>query len=636
MRLSLAIVKRIVPERAVFGLCRLRGRVDVFPFGFALLSVLFQAGSGFAAVPGPLEFESLTHAAYRFNGFVGNRIQANIQNWLIPAPDANPGMITMFHSRDRKPVLDLVPWAGEFAGKYLVSAIQTLRMTSSSDLRQVVTKVIADLISSQAADGYLGPFPRDARLTTEQDLWGHYHCMLALLMWHETTGDVEALEACKRAADLICSTFLNSGLRVIDVGSPEASTAIIHSMGTLHRLTGELRYLELMGEIEKDWEKSGDYLQTDPIGTDFFRTAKPKLEKLHALRGLLELYRITGKTAYRQALTNHWWSILESDRRTSGVSQSEQESTANPTGLASVETCGTAAWIALTIDTLQATGDSRIADELERTTYNTVAGAQHPSGRWWTSHTPLNGARESSARSNSSQARPGMPELNCCSVSGPQSLGMLSEWAVMKTAGGFVVNYLGPGMFQGKLDNGTPVAIELKTEYPLSGRIEIRVEPLIPRRFSLKIRIPEWSRTATVQINRASAQNVAPGQYWELSRRWRERDLVTLSLDMSVRGVPGPRATAGELSLRRGPLLLAYDQKHNSADAHEIPKIDPWRIEDSRTMIVQSKENSSVLGPWILLDVSASLGKTIRLCDFASAGAYGTYYRSLLRTQSKN
>ena len=64
---------------------------------------------------------------FEFGGVFGERVKADVENWLIPAPKANPGMVDMFYMRDRKPVPDLVPWAGEFVGKYLISAIQALR-----------------------------------------------------------------------------------------------------------------------------------------------------------------------------------------------------------------------------------------------------------------------------------------------------------------------------------------------------------------------------------------------------------------------------------------------------------------------------------------------------------------------------
>ena len=76
-----------------------------------------------------LVYEKPSKPRFLFAGPMGERIKANLDNWLLTAPLANPGMIEMFRLRDRKPKPELVPWAGEFVGKYLVSAIQARRMT---------------------------------------------------------------------------------------------------------------------------------------------------------------------------------------------------------------------------------------------------------------------------------------------------------------------------------------------------------------------------------------------------------------------------------------------------------------------------------------------------------------------------
>jgi hypothetical protein len=43
-------------------------------------------------------------------------------------------MLEMFRQRDRKHSHDLVPWAGEFAGKYLTHAVQVWRLTRDAEM----------------------------------------------------------------------------------------------------------------------------------------------------------------------------------------------------------------------------------------------------------------------------------------------------------------------------------------------------------------------------------------------------------------------------------------------------------------------------------------------------------------------
>src|SRR5690349_17961310 len=63
------------------------------------------------------------------HGITADYLQAVTRQWLLTAPDANPAMLEMFRDRDRQPLRSLEPWAGEFAGKYLLSAVQVFRVT---------------------------------------------------------------------------------------------------------------------------------------------------------------------------------------------------------------------------------------------------------------------------------------------------------------------------------------------------------------------------------------------------------------------------------------------------------------------------------------------------------------------------
>src|SRR5262245_54630586 len=75
---------------------------------------------GCARIPGTI---------FQMRGRVQQYLSGVTSQWLKVAPSSNPAMIEMFRDRDRHPLRDLVPWAGEFAGKYLVSAAQVWRVT---------------------------------------------------------------------------------------------------------------------------------------------------------------------------------------------------------------------------------------------------------------------------------------------------------------------------------------------------------------------------------------------------------------------------------------------------------------------------------------------------------------------------
>jgi len=608
------------------------GRALSSSLGLALVFTLFLTPSSLAQpIPerGRLEFDSLPHAHFKFTGPIGERVQANMDNWLLRAPQANPGMLEMFRVRDRRPAPQLVPWAGEFVGKYLISAVQTLRMTDNPRLFQQVSNVVHAFIATQAGDGYLGPFPKDIRLLKNWDLWGHYHALQALALWHQHIGDPAALAAARRAADLVCKTYLDTARRVFDAGDSEMNMAILTGMAMMYRLTGEPRYLRMAREVEKDWERAGDYLRAGLDGREYFQGPKPRWESLHDLQGLVELWRITGEAKYRDAFIHHWRSIRRWDRRNTGAFSSGEQATGNPFAPTAIETCCTVAWMALTIDYLKLTADPLAADELELSTLNGGLGAQHPSGRWWTYNTPMDGTREASAHTIVFQSRAGTPELNCCSVNAPRVLGALSEWAVMTAGDGLVVNSYLPGEFTAKLRDRA-IALKLDQDYPQANEQRIVVTKSSSREWTLCLRIPQWSKQTVVKVNFKGAPATAKaGTNLEIRRQWKADDEVTLQFDFSLRAVAGANETAGKVSLYRGPLLLAYDQTVNDFDADKIPPVNLSRLNEGRMVIPAQGRSALAFPAWLQVELPNGR-RSLQLVDFANAGRNGTHYRSWL------
>src|SRR3954471_8626995 len=180
-------------------------------------------------------------------GVVGERVRAVTQNCLLRAPDDNPAMLAMFADRDKQPYRDLLPWSGEFAGKYLTGATQVLRLTNDPALRKYLEQFVPKLIALQADDGYLGPFPKDFRLTGKAPnvgggatwaAWARYLVLLGLPTWHELPGEEKALQCPRRIGDLLCDKFQGPQKRVVDTGSAEMNQAVTHSLALLHARTG--------------------------------------------------------------------------------------------------------------------------------------------------------------------------------------------------------------------------------------------------------------------------------------------------------------------------------------------------------------------------------------------------------------
>lgn len=592
------------------------------------------------------------------DGLIQEYLTCVTEQWLLVAPRANPGMLEMFRDRDASPLRQMVPWAGEFAGKYLTAAVQVLRVTGDPRLRAWLDTFVGILTGFQDTDGYLGPWSQGHHLTNTNaagaptwDTWGHYHVMMGLMLWHEEAGDDRALKSAIRIADLLCRTYLgNQEPRLVDTGSTEMNLAPAHALCLLYRKTEDARYLRMAQQIVEEFGAqskngkplAGDYLAQALAGKAFYETPKPRWESLHPIMALAELHRITGEDRYRRAFKHLWWSIAEFDRHNNGGFSSGEQATGNPYHLAPIETCCTIAWTALSVEMLKLTGDAIVADELELTLFNSILGMHTITGRWATYNTPMNGIRRASAHTIVFQAREGTPELNCCSVNAPRGFGMLSEWALMRDADGLVLNYYGPATLEADLAPDLSVTLVQETAYPLDGAVTLRVQPSRPAPFALKLRIPHWSAETQVTLNGAPVPGVRSGRYLTIDREWRAGDTLSLVFDMGLRVWPGERTCEGMASIYRGPLLLAYDHRYNLDLAGEEPVIrdvehwDPVTCMldvpplDTETLSARPARWDDWLPPLLLLACEAEDGRTVHLCDFASAGAVGTPYRSWL------
>jgi DUF1680 family protein len=505
-------------------------------------------------------------AATRFelHGVVEEYLGAVTRNWLLKMPDTNPAVLEMMRDRDKTPHRDLLPWSGEFAGKYLTGAVQVLRVTHDPRLKAYLTAYVAKLIALQAEDGYLGPFPADNRLEGKGgtwDVWGHYHVLLGLLLWQEETGDNAALNAAVRIGDLMCRKFLHTGKRVVDTGSAEMNLSAVHGLCLLYKSTQTPAYLDLAKQILNEFQdkNAGDYLRVALAGKEYYQGPKPRWESLHAIQGMAELYFLTGDESCRKAFEQIWWSIAKLDRHNNGGFSSGEQAQGDPYHPGAIETCCTVAWMAMSVDMLRLTGSSVVADELELSTLNQALGYQHRSGAACSYDTPMDGIRRNSMDEIGFQIRPGSEQVNCCSANAPRGLGMISDWALMTDGSdSLTLNWYGASTLTAQLKTAA-VTLKQETDYPRRGDITLHVSPAHEQTFALHLRIPHWSAHSTVRINGKAVPNVQAGVYCTLRRLWKPGDTVQIGLDMSPHFWVGERECAGKTSIYRGPLLLVQE-----------------------------------------------------------------------------
>ncbi len=612
---------------------------------FAFATLLAASGIGGTPIPNVLATNNtvvevppmITNPAVEsilFEGLMQERINNSIDNWLLPAYRSNPAMIEMFRQRDAAPRLKIVSWYGEFPGKHLTAASLLYRLTKREDIKAEMDGLVEALESVQSEEGYLGPFPESERLVgyihkdmgkhRHWDMWGHYHCIMGLLMWHEETGNKTAYEVAVKAADYVISYFEHTGKNVLEAGETEMNLSIVHAYTTLYQLTREQKYLDFAQTLLRalEDETAGDYYRAGLANTAFYQTRKPRWEGLHTIQALYDMFLITGEESFRVSFENLWWSILETDRHNTGGFSSGEQAQGSPYHTGPIETCCTVAWIALSCDMYHLTQNPLIIDELELSTLNGVLGYMHPSGRWSAYNSPMLGVKKASAHEIVFQAVAGSPELNCCSVNAPRGLGMIADWAVLRTDEGVALNYYGAGEIHTATPKGNTLVIAQKTEYPKDGAITIRLSLTEAEEFTLRLRIPAWSNNTQLAVNGQPLSDVRPGTYYDLTRLFSDGDTLSLSLDMSLHFWAGEEVFAGSAAIYYGPLLMTYDTRYNAKGILDVPALS---LAD---MSYRIKDTEGTFAPMVLMEFTAAQGEPVMLLDYASAGVNGTSFNT--------
>lgn len=119
---------------------------------------------------------------------------------------------------------------------------------------------------------------------------------------------------------------------------------------------------------------------------------------------------------------------------------------------------------------------------------------------------------------------------------------------------------------------GTSVKITQKTEYPETDVTTLTVSAPHPISFDLKLRVPEWAKSASVKLNGKRLSVATSPQTWAtIHREWADGDVVEFQLPMQPRTIPIDVQHPNRVAIAYGPVILAQEQKPTL----EISKQDP-------------------------------------------------------------
>lgn len=507
--------------------------------------------------------QPLLPSEVRLQGYLGQRVLNSEQHRLLEVDEND-----LLDAFERRHVAHQ-DWQGEHVGKFLHAATLAWLYTGDAALKQKLDRVVARLLKTQEADGYLGTYPSDKRWTS-WDVWTHKYDLIGLLTYYHYTGHEAALAASRRIGDLLINTF-PARKSIVHAGEHVgmAATSVLEPIVLLYRTTGDERYLNFARYIVNAWnEPDGPHIiKTLDTSKKVNKTANGKAyEMLSNLVGLCELARATGDRQYLQPVLNAWSDVVAHQLYITGTAshfehfQDDDDLPNNP-GSHLGETCVTVTWIQLNQQLLRLTGEARFGDELERSYYNHLAGAQRPDGAQWCYYTPLEGTKPYSG------------STTCCLSSGPRGMALLPTLAYLKTRQGgqdnLVLNMFETSQVTTQL-GGEQVCLEQQTAFPQAGNSTITLHLQRPTKFGIMVRSPDWTQPLQVQVG--ARQSVTRHDGWAQlpPRQWQDGEQIKISFAVPARLVEGTHTNAGREALMWGPLVLAYDAKQNNGIAPGI------------------------------------------------------------------
>jgi uncharacterized protein len=575
---------------------------------------------------------SLPAGSLRIGGFLGNRMDLCLHNRVI-AQDADLLIKPFREKSDGK-------WGfrNDFWGRWYTSAILGYIYAPDPEIYNIIDAAVKGLMQTQSPDGYIGTYPSEYQLG-DWDVWGTKRVLLGLIANYNLTKDKHVLDAAQHAADYLINEVTGEGVNLAATGwngwKGLPPSSVLNPIAQLYRITGKKSYLNFANDIIKSWDSPNiltptglRLIQQATAGVPLWEmSGAPKAyEMMECFMGIAEMYRITADPQYLEACKHLVNSIIREELMIVGSASVAEiwchgKMRQSEPLFQSMETCVTVSWMELLYQMLCLTGESKYADQLEISLYNGILGAMTPRGDWWAYYSGMMGERVLTH-----QQFPDMM-MSCCLASGPNGLMLTPSWSVMSSSRGVTLNLYGNISSKIKTPSGQAASLEMESDYPADGRVDMLINLPRMEEFAIDMRIPEWSKNTVIKINGNNYEgDIIPGTYVSVKRQWTNQDRIELITDMRAEVVRAPSGI-GDAAIQRGPVVLAFDSRLVPFQTYvEVPPMYRYKFLDDKPgnyIDVEPVENDNP-EIWMTFNVplqdEAGNIHFLKMCDYASAG----------------
>ena len=542
-------------------------------------------------------------------GFWKERLAVN-RAAIIPAERKQcqeTGRLDVWAWQPGRPKTPHIYWDSD-AAKWIEAVACARHEKPDPEAEARVDAYVAAMEKAQAPDGYCNshyllvePDMRWTDLRNGHELYCAGHLIEAAVAYHQATGKDALLNIMLRYVDCIRKTFGTGPGQIRGIpGHPEIELALIR----LYHHTRDPKHLELAAYFinqrgqkplywdaeEEAWEDRGgykgwrwppEYAQSDKPARELSEVRGHAVRAMYFYAAMAGLAAETNDAALLGACHRLWDDLTRHKLYiTGGIGSSrDNEGFTGPYDLpnetAYSETCAAIGLVFWAQRLLAITPHRRYADLIETVVHNAIPAGVSLDGLKFFYDNPL--------ASNGRHARKEWFDCSCCPTNVGRFLPTLPQLIADTSADGLWVHQYMPCEINANI-MGTDVLVTMGADCLTSGDIALGVYPYASKRFTLRLRIPEWADGYEVMVI-LKDRNIAvpPGEdeqlkvdreedkphengYFTITRKWYRGDIVSIKFGIAPRYVhahPLAGENAGRAALMRGPVVYCVEEADN-------------------------------------------------------------------------
>ncbi|WP_243061703.1 glycoside hydrolase family 127 protein [Humibacter sp. RRB41] len=532
------------------------------------------------------------------------------QMWRsLSNPEVSPGLQNFKIAAGRESGEHVGPpfMDGDFY-KWLEAAIAELEVEPQEWLADTVEEVAQLIASVQREDGYLhtptlisarangGVVELSDRFAFETYNLGHL--ITAGVRHYEVTGSTTLLNAARKAAGYLEDLATNKPVELARSAiCPSHYMAVIE----LYRVTADERYLRLAEafvRVRDDFDGGDDNQDRLPVREQSV-VAGHAVRANYLYAGLADLVAENGDDGLRTVLEGLWDDVADTKLYITGgcgalydgaspdgdpwqweiskVHQSYGRAYQLPNTTAHSESCANIGMILWSERMLALTGDAKYADAIETIAYNSLLAGIGLGGNDYFYTNPLRQVRDlpyplrrpgdtaldpvPAPPPSDERLRQSYLSCFCCPPNTARTLARFHERAASVTDDELYVHLYGGSDIRVSHGDRT-LALREDTQYPWGEDVRFTVEEATDGGIPVRLRIPGWSRGASLLVNGEPAEVSAPGSYVKIDREWRAGDTIVLSIPMPSRVIRANRLAeevTNQVAVQRGPVVFCLE-----------------------------------------------------------------------------